>query len=183
MTNASEGEGPTGSDKRSASTGNANERWQRQTTRSKGVMITCAIAKRSLHTLARFELSRRRQKVQDLSHVVAGNERFRERSKITLKAGNQALDTVTNTDAPARRAEMRVGKATPMLERQEMAVMMMMMNAYGIMGIVKTRSCFKLFSHTLWLRVDSAFRDLIGRGEIRPRPFFYGIHENFLENS
>ena len=180
MTNASEGEGPTGSDKRSASTGNANERWQRQTTRSKGVMITCAIAKRSLHTLARFELSRRRQKVQDFSHVVAGNERFRERSKITLKAGNQALDTVTNTDAPARRAEMRVGKATPMLERQEMAVMMMMMmNAYGIMGIVSE----KLFSHTLWLRVDSAFRDLIGRGEIRPRPFFYGIHENFLENS
>ena len=39
----------------------------------------------------------------------------------------------------------------------------------------------KLFSHTLWLRVDSAFRDLIGRGEIRPRPFFYGIHENFRE--
>lgn len=143
MTNASEGEGPTGSDKRSASTGNANERWQRQTTRSKGVMITCAIAKRSLHTLARFELSRRRQKVQDFSHVVAGNERFRERSKITLKAGNQALDTVTNTDAPARRAEMRVGKATPMLERQEMAVMMMMMMyAYGIMGIVSGEVVF-----------------------------------------
>ena len=34
---------------------------------------------------------------------------------------------------------MRVGKATPMLERQEMAVMMMMMmNAYGIMGIYST---------------------------------------------
>jgi len=75
--------------------------------------------------------------------VVAGNERFRERSKITLKAGNQALDTVTNTDAPARRAEMRVGKATPMLERQEMAVMMMMMmNAYGIMGIVSGEVVF-----------------------------------------
>jgi hypothetical protein len=69
--------------------------------------------------------------------VVAGNERFRERSKITLKAGNQALDTVTNKDAPARRAEMRVGKATPMLERLEMAVMMMMMSAYGIVGSVE----------------------------------------------
>ena len=90
MTNASEGEGPTGSDKRSASTGNANERWQRQTTRSKGVMITCAIAKRSLHTLARFELSRRRQKSKT-SHTWLRGTRFRERSKITLKAGEPSV--------------------------------------------------------------------------------------------